>query len=75
MESPLPLARKLVWIGLILAAVGLLLHALPSLPWLGRLPGDLRIERPGWQIHLPITTSLLLSILLSALLWLFSRLR
>ena len=75
MESPLPLARMLLMIGLILVAVGLLLHASPSLPWLGRLPGDLRIERPGWQIHLPITTSLLLSILLSTLLWLFSRLR
>lgn len=75
MESPLPLARMLLMIGLILVAVGLLLHASPSLPWLGRLPGDLRIERPGWQIHLPITTCLLLSILLSTLLWLFSRLR
>jgi hypothetical protein len=75
MESFLPLARLLVVIGLILVTVGGLLHALPSLTWLGRLPGDLHIERPGWQIHLPITTSLLLSILLSALLWLFSRLR
>jgi hypothetical protein len=75
MEPPLPLAKMLVLIGLILVAVGLVLHASPSLPWLGRLPGDLRIERPGWQIHLPIPTSLLLSILLSALFWLFSRLR
>ena len=55
-------------------AVGLLLAAVPSLP-LGRLPGDLRIERPGLRVYLPITSSLLVSVVLSAAVWLFAKLR
>lgn len=69
------MARTLVITGLVLVALGLVLHFGPSVPWLGRLPGDVRIERPGLRIHLPITSSLLLSLALSAALWLFSRLR
>lgn len=57
-----------------LVALALLLHLAPSLP-LGRLPGDLRIERPGLRVFVPITTCLLLSALLSGLIWLISRLR
>jgi hypothetical protein len=69
------MARTLVITGLVLVALGLVLHFGPSVPWLGRLPGDVRIERPGLRIHLPITSSLLLSLALSAAFWLFSRLR
>ena len=69
------MARILVITGLVLVALGLVLHFGPSVPWLGRLPGDVRIERPGLRIYLPITSSLLLSLALSAALWLFSRLR
>lgn len=59
--------------GLVLVAAGLWLHFGPSLPWLGRLPGDLRIERPGFTLSLPIATSVLISVLLSLALWLLSR--
>lgn len=69
------MARTLVIAGLVLVALGLVLHFGPSVPWLGRLPGDVRIERPGLRIYLPITSSLLLSLALSAALWLFSRFR
>jgi DUF2905 family protein len=69
------LARTLVIAGLIFLALGVLLYAIPSIPLLGRLPGDLRIERPGVRIHLPITTCVVLSLLLSAALWLVSKLR
>jgi len=65
------LGRTLVVLGLALVALGLALAFGPS--WLGRLPGDLRIERPGFAFYLPITTSILLSVLLSLLLWLFTR--
>jgi hypothetical protein len=58
----------------VLVALALLLQLAPSLP-LGRLPGDLRIERPGLRVFLPITTCLLLSALLSGLIWLISRWR
>jgi len=44
-------------------------------PWLGKLPGDIRIERPGLTLHFPLTTCLVLSALLTLLAQLFSRLR
>ena len=69
-----PLARGLILLGVLFVALGLLVSALPSLP-LGRLPGDLRIERPGLRIYLPITSSLLASLVLSGALWLFSKWR
>ena len=68
------LGRTLILLGAILVVLGVILSAAPSLP-LGRLPGDLRIERPGVRIYLPITSSLLVSAVLSLALWLFSRWR
>jgi len=61
--------------GLLLAAVGALIWLGPGGSWLGRLPGDIRIERPGFSLHLPLGTCLLLSLLLSLGLWLLSKLR
>lgn len=70
------LGRVLVFAGVVLVGLGLWLWVGPGIPsWLGRLPGDLRIERPGLRIVAPITTCLLLSAVVSALLWIFSRLR
>lgn len=69
------LGRSLVVTGLVLVVLGLLLYAGPSIPLLGKLPGDLRIERPGVRIYLPIGSCVLVSVVLSALLWVFSRLR
>lgn len=72
MES---LARTLIVAGLVLLALGLILHAGPSLPFLGKLPGDIRIERPGFRLFIPITSCVLVSLILSVVLWLFSKLR
>ncbi len=69
------LARFLVVTGLVLVLVGVLLWLVPGLSSLGRLPGDLRIERPNLRVYVPITTSLLVSAALTALFWLVSRLR
>lgn len=69
------LGRTLIVVGLVLAGLGVLLHMGPSLPWLGRLPGDLRIERPGFRLYVPITSCLLVSAVLSLAAWLFSRFR
>lgn len=72
MES---LGRTLLVTGLVLAALGLLLYVHPSLPLLGRLPGDVRIEREHVRVYLPFTSCLLLSVVLSGALWLLSRWR
>ena len=68
------LGRTLILVGMLLFALGLLIYSFPSLP-LGRLPGDIRIERPGVRIYLPITTCLVASLALSGVFWLFSKWR
>jgi hypothetical protein len=69
-------ARVLVVVGIASLLLGLfLLYVGPSLPFLGRLPGDLRVERPGFRLYFPITTSLLLSVVLSLVIWVISRFR
>lgn len=45
----------------------------PSIPWLGRLPGDLSFRSGNLTVHLPLATSILLSIVLTVLLHLFGR--
>jgi hypothetical protein len=69
------IGKTLVLVGLLLVLVGLALHASPSIPLLGRLPGDIRIERPGFRLYLPITTCLLLSLILSGVLHVLGRFR
>jgi len=70
-----PLPRLLVIAGAALVLLGLVLWLVPGVGWLGRLPGDLRIERPNLRVYVPFTSSVLVSLALSALFWLFSRLR
>ena len=69
-------AWTLVLIGLMIAAVGLLWLAMPAIPWLGKMPGDIAVERGNFRFFFPLTTCLLLSALLTGILWLvrfFSR--
>ena len=69
------IGRSLVILGVVFVGVGLVLWASPQIPLLGKLPGDLQIERSGFRLYLPITTCLLLSAVLSLVAHLFSRLR
>lgn len=64
--------KTLVIIGVIVVAIGLLWPWLSKLP-LGRLPGDIAIERENIRFYFPLMTSLLLSLLLSLVLWLARR--
>ena len=59
----------LVIIGLVIAVIGLIWAFAPSIPWLGKLPGDIRIEGEKTRVYVPITTSILLSLLLTAVMW------
>ena len=66
------MARTLIIVGLLIAAIGVLW------PWLGqlspgRLPGDVVIRRGSFTLYVPIVTCLILSIVLSLILWLASR--
>lgn len=66
--------KLLIMIGIVLVAAGLLLSILPA-KRLGRLPGDITIPLKNGKIYIPITTSILVSALLSILLWVISWLR
>ena len=67
----------IVGVGLLIAVIGLSYVFLPSLPWLGKLSGDIAIERENLRFYFPLTNCILLSYLLTGIMWLvqyFSRL-
>ena len=65
------IARMLITIGLVLTLVGVVLLFLGKIPGLGRLPGDIFIKKENVTFYFPLTTSILLSILLSFLFYLW----
>ena len=67
------LGKMLILVGVVLALLGGLLLVAGKIPYLGRLPGDIVIRRENWSFYFPLTTSILISILLTLLLSLFSR--
>ena len=67
------LARVLIVFGVVLALLGGLLLLAGKIPFLGRLPGDIIIHRENWSFYFPLTTSILLSMLLTLLFSLFGR--
>lgn len=60
----------LIVVGLLIATSGFFWILSPSIPWLGKLPGDVAIEREKIRFYFPIVTCILLSVVLSAILWL-----
>ena len=66
----------LIIIGLVIAAIGAVWLLAPHIPWLGRLPGDIAVEREGFRLYFPLVTCIILSLLLTGVIWLvrlFSR--
>ncbi len=59
----------LLIVGLIIAGIGLVWILVPSVPWLGRLPGDIVIENENSRFYFPVVTCILLSLLLSGVMW------
>lgn len=71
-------ARLLIIAGLLLLAAGLVLYYRDSIPLIrhmGRLPGDIHIKRENWSLYFPLTTGVIVSIVLSLILMLISRSR
>lgn len=67
------IGRLLVVFGVLIALAGVALLFLGRVPWLGRLPGDIHIERGNWTFYFPLATSLLLSVVLTLILWIIGR--
>jgi hypothetical protein len=68
-----PLGLLLVGAGVLLVVVGAIAW-FGGLGWFGRLPGDLRVERDGVRVYVPLASMLLVSVVLSLLLWIVRRL-
>jgi len=67
------LGKILILAGVLLIVAGIMVIFAQRLPWLGKLPGDIHIKRENFSFYFPLATSLLVSALLSLILWLFRR--
>lgn len=64
------LGKMLIVIGACIAVAGLILWlGADKLKWFGRLPGDIRVRKPGFSLFVPITSMILVSVVISLLLW------
>ncbi|MGH7307759.1 MAG: DUF2905 domain-containing protein [Candidatus Rokuibacteriota bacterium] len=67
------IGKLLIAFGLLIAGVGVVLVLAGRVPWIGRLPGDIHIQRGNWTFSFPLATSLLVSAVLTLIVWLFGR--
>jgi hypothetical protein len=67
------IGKFLILLGLIVTTIGGLLLLSGKIPWLGRLPGDILIQKKNFTFYFPLATSILLSIILTLIFWLFGR--
>jgi DUF2905 family protein len=65
--------KSLIILGLIIAAIGVIFSLSGKFPWLGRLPGDIYVKRENFSFYFPLATSILISLILSFVVWLFRR--
>ena len=66
-------ATILIAFGLLIAVTGVVLLLVGRVPWIGRLPGDIHIQRGNFTFYFPLATSLLLSVVLTLVLYLLGR--
>lgn len=72
-ESIQHMGKFLIITGIIIAAVGALFFLPGKIPWLGKLPGDIIIQRKNFTLYFPLATSILVSIIITFILWLLGR--
>jgi uncharacterized protein HemY len=67
------MGKTLIIIGLVITAMGIVLVCIPKVPWLGKLPGDIAVKKDNFQFYFPITTCIIISIILSIVLYLLRK--
>ncbi|NMB24346.1 MAG: DUF2905 domain-containing protein [Firmicutes bacterium] len=67
------MGKSLIGLGIILVAVGIGLTGSPRMPWLGRLPGDIMIKKEGFLLYIPITSCILIGVMVSLVIRIFRR--
>lgn len=65
--------KTLIYLGILLVVIGLLLSVAGKMPWLGHLPGDIAIQRGRFTFYFPLTTCILISGIVSLVLYFFRR--
>ena len=67
------LGKILILLGVLIIVIGLLLLVGEKIPWIGRLPGDIIIRKEKFSFYFPITTCIIISIILTLLFWIFRK--
>ncbi|MBE7410811.1 MAG: DUF2905 domain-containing protein [Leptospiraceae bacterium] len=67
------LGKNLIVLGVLIFLIGVFFSYGNKIPYLGKLPGDINIKKEGFSFYFPLTTSIVLSIAISVILWLFSK--
>jgi len=68
-----PLAKLIILVGVIFVIVGVILYFFKGIPFLGKLSGDIFIDKKNFRFYFPITTCILLSIIISIILYLINK--
>lgn len=68
-------AKMIILTGVILVVIGLVMLVIPKLPFLGKLPGDLLIKRKNVTLYFPLATSIIVSVIISLILYLLGKFR
>jgi hypothetical protein len=69
------MGKFIILAGIVLIIIGCIMYFSKSIPFLGRLPGDINIKKENYSIHFPIATSIIISIIISLILFIISKLR
>jgi uncharacterized protein HemY len=67
------LGRILIYLGVLLVALGIVFSLAGKIPWLGHMPGDITIQRDRFTFYFPITTCIVISVIISLVLYFFRR--
>jgi len=67
------MGKMLIIMGIILILIGIIMTAGSNIPWIGRLPGDIIIKKDDFSLYFPLTSCIIMSIILTLLLYLFRR--
>ena len=67
------LGKMLIILGIVAAAIGLFLVLSQKIPYIGRLPGDIYVKKDSFTFYFPLTTCIIVSILLTLIFWIFRR--
>ncbi len=67
------IGKLLIGLGIVMIAIGGMLLLFGKIPFIGRLPGDIMVQKKNFTFYFPLATSILLSLLLTFLFWLFGK--